>query len=99
MKCSLQSISLLAVCVFCVPTCLPQSVENLTSVFKDGNATITYDLVGFRAKELYIVDLYSSHNNFLRPLKMVSGDVGKNIAEGTGKRIEWKASQEAPGYT
>jgi hypothetical protein len=75
-----------------------QTVENITSVLKDGVATVTYDLIGFKAKETYLVNLYSSYNEFSFPLKMVSGDVGKDIKEGKGKKIEWKAVQEAPNY-
>jgi len=72
-----------------------QTIENLNAIFTDGNATITYDLVGFKAKELYLIDLYASYNDFYSPLKLVRGDVGKNITEGKGKKIEWKASEEA----
>lgn len=79
--------------------CQGQSAENITATFKDGNATITYDLIGFKAKEIYLVDLYASYNNFSSPLKLVSGEVGKNIREGKGKKIEWKASEEAGNYT
>lgn len=72
-----------------------QVAENITASFKDGKATITYDLNGLRAKEVYIVTIYASYNGFSVPLKLVSGDVGKEVNEGKGKKIEWSASAEA----
>ena len=93
----LRSLSLCFLILLAL-TCEGQIVQNITSTFKDGHATITYDLIGFKAKELYLVDVYSSHNDFSNPLKLVSGDVGKNIKEGKEKKIEWKASEEAGAY-
>jgi hypothetical protein len=81
-----------------VLNCKAQIVQNTVADFKDGHATITYDLIGFKAKELYLVDVYCSHNDFSSPLKLVTGDVGKNIKEGKGKKIEWKAAEEAGAY-
>jgi hypothetical protein len=83
---------------FFILNCRGQFAENITPVFKNGHATITYDLIGLKAKETYIVSVYASYNNFNSPLVLVSGDVGKNIQEGKGKKIEWKASEEAGNY-
>jgi hypothetical protein len=79
--------------------CRAQYTENLKATFKDGHVTVTYDLVGLKAKERYAVDLYASYNHFRSPLKMVSGDAGKNISEGRGKTIAWNAAAETNKYS
>jgi hypothetical protein len=81
--------------VFPALSCLAQSAENITATFKDGIATITYDLVSPKTNELYRVDLYASYNEFNAPLALVSGDVGRNLKAVKGKKREWKAFQES----
>lgn len=99
MRASLTQAAIVSLLIAIAPIfCVGQSTENIQSTFKDGRATITYDLVGVPGKELYAVDIYSSHDNFGSPLKLVSGAVGKNIRAGKGKKIEWEAAQEAPNY-
>lgn len=98
-----NSSLLLALFLFFAMTLLPvsgkgQVIQNTAATFKDSMATITYDLIGFNAKELYLVDVYSSHDDFSIPLKLVSGEVGKNIKQGIGKKIEWRAAEEAGNF-
>ncbi len=71
-----------------------QTIENLKAVFKDGMATITYDLVGIPGRVLYRVDLYGSHDNFSNKLIQVSGEVGTNLRVGKQKKIEWAVEKE-----
>jgi hypothetical protein len=71
-----------------------QSIQNLIATYSDGKVIVSYDVVGSKSNQTYYLDLYSSHNNFSAPLKQVSGDVGKNIRAGTGKRISWDAAAE-----
>jgi hypothetical protein len=94
----LRSVTVCFLVTFLIIHCRGQFAENITSAFEHGRAIITYDLVGLKAKETYIISLYASHNNFSSPLKLVSGDVGRNITEGKGKKIEWNASEEAANY-
>jgi hypothetical protein len=50
----------------------------------------------------YAVELYYSLDNgqtFIGPLRLVRGDVGANIAPGSGKAINWDFSIEAPDFT
>lgn len=71
-----------------------QAIENVTATFTGGKVNVSYDLVRTKENQLFSIDLYSSHNNFTSPLNQVSGDVGKNVKPGNGKRIEWNASAE-----
>ena len=76
-----------------------QKIQNLNASFLDGKAIVTYDVIGTKANQTYTIDLYSSHNNFASPLKNVTGDVGKNIKAGTGKKIIWDAASELTEFS
>jgi hypothetical protein len=47
--------------------------------------------------ELY-VQLFSSIDNFISPVKKVSGDVGNSIEPGLNKTITWNYADEYPDY-
>ena len=79
--------------------CTGQKIQNLNASFLDGKAIVTYDVIGTKANQTYTIDLYSSHNNFASPLKNVTGDVGKNIKAGTGKKIIWDAASELTEFS
>ncbi len=77
---------------------LAQSVENL-KVKLDGREIVVYfDLVSPNSNGFYSIDLFSSNDNYNMPLKIVSGDVGIEIAPGNEKRITWRAKDEIGGY-
>jgi uncharacterized protein (TIGR02145 family) len=63
----------------------------ITNVEQDGQElVVSYDITGGTGK--YEVSLYCSTDDgttWAGPLKSVSGDVGKNIAAGLGKKITW----------
>ncbi len=88
-------IILLGVC--CFPA-LAQSIQNVKATFLEGKVVVTYDLVGGKPDQKFALDLYGSHNNFSTPLTKVSGDAGKNITPGIGKKIIWEAAQEFSTY-
>jgi hypothetical protein len=46
----------------------------------------------------YLLNLFSSKDNFTAPLTKVSGDVGPEIKPGTGRKIEWRIREEYGGY-
>lgn len=75
-----------------------QTIQHVKAVFLDGKVTVTYDLIGGKSNQKFALDLYGSHNNFSKPLAKVSGDVGKNITPGVGKKIIWEAAQEFSTY-
>ncbi len=60
--------------------------ENLIKVKYEVNDT----LVG----RVYTVRAYASHDNFLNPLKQVTGDVGHEILPGGERTLRWDAVKE-----
>lgn len=75
-----------------------QSAENVSFLMKDGHVEISYDLIGIVNRDLYVVSVYGSHNDFSSPLIFVTGDVGKNVRPGKRKKIDWELAKEAPGF-
>ena len=76
-----------------------QSIQNLNATFSStGKVLLSYDVVGAKPNQSFSLDLYSSHNNFSTPLKHVSGDIGKNIPTGTGKKVNWDAAAELGNF-
>jgi len=71
-----------------------QSIQNINASVSGGKVTVTYDLVGAKPDQTFIIGLYGSHNNFSTPLQMVSGDVGNNVKGAVGKKILWDAEGE-----
>lgn len=71
-----------------------QNISNFEVELQGKNVVIHYALNSPNADGLYDVDLYSSHDNFNAPLKMVSGDIGDEIRSGTDKKIIWTAADE-----
>lgn len=90
----MKQILLITIWCFAILTVRSQSIQNLSATYSDGKVIVSYDVVGSKSNQTYFLDLYSSHNNFSVPLKQVSGDVGKNIRAGIGKRISWDAASE-----
>ena len=67
----------------------------IKSIELDGEKVFAkYDLVDSTSDRTYTVNLYSSNDNFLAPLKKVTGEVGLEIKPGTNRVIEWNAREE-----
>lgn len=75
-----------------------QSLKNIKAETKGDQVIVTYDLESPDKEQGYKVSLYSSHNNYNQPLKLVSGDVGENVLPGKGKRITWDAKGEVRNF-
>ncbi|MEI8007030.1 MAG: hypothetical protein WCI48_12555, partial [Bacteroidota bacterium] len=61
-----------------------QEVRNVISEVKDGIVTIHYSISG-KFYQIFNISIYVSRdggNNFIGPLKEVTGDVGQNIKRG-----------------
>jgi len=74
-----------------------QEVRNVTSEVKDGMVTIHYSISG-KFYQVFNISIYVSRdggNNFIGPLKEVTGDVGQNIKRGT-KTVTWDVIKEMP---
>jgi len=73
-----------------------QSVENISTRFDGQNIIITYDLVHSNVNEKFRVDLFSSHDNYNLPLKLVTGAAGDNVTPGRGNQVIWDAKSTLP---
>lgn len=89
----LLSYSLIIVASMVSTRVASQTVENVKASIQHGSTVVTYDLIGFKAKEIYNVALYASFDNYNKPLKNVKGDVGDGVMEGKGKQIRWDQSE------
>ena len=69
-----------------------QKIENVQVLLPGSTVVVTYDITGGNSTDEFTVALtYSSDggNNFSKPLRSVSGDVGEKIKPGRGKKITW----------
>jgi hypothetical protein len=73
------------------------AAENVQASFSGGVATITYDLIGFEGATTFDVTLEVSTNGgqtYDAQPRATSGDVGRSIAAGRGKRIVWEFAKD-----
>jgi len=75
-----------------------QTIENNKSTLdsNNGTLTITYDLIYTDATQKFSILFFSSHDNFSKPLKFITGDGGDNVLSGRMKRAIWSYQQELP---
>lgn len=72
---------------------------SIQKVDLDGERIIVYyDLEDANTNHEYLLNLYSSNDNYTDPLKNVTGDVGQEVKPGTNKKIVWNIRQEYGGY-
>ena len=74
-----------------------QQIENLVFRQEGVNIIVTYDLIG-NTENIYAITVFSSHNNFSTPIKLVTGDAGAEISPGTRKMVTWDARRELGEY-
>jgi len=75
-----------------------QSIENMKVQLNGSEIVVFFDLLSPNSNGFYSIDLYSSHDNYNMPLKIVGGDAGMDISPGNEKRITWKAKDEIGGF-
>lgn len=88
-----------AVCIVTLMTGITvraQTVENINTKFDGEKIVITYDLNYSNPTEKFNVDLYSSHDNYTRPLTLVTGAAGENVIAGKANRVVWDAKNTLP---
>lgn len=73
-----------------------QEIKNVRADFDGEKVVIAYDLEHDDASQKFTVALYSSHNNYQKPLSLLVGDVGDNIIPGVRNRIVWDAKSVLP---
>ncbi len=77
-----------------------QSIKNVDFYVDGEEIVITYDIVNAQNGQQFDISVYKTHKDAQfqsfsnTPLKAVSGDVGKNIKGGYGKRIRWRVLEE-----
>src|SRR5947207_13095258 len=59
-----------------------------------GHVFIYYSLVDSTPERSYIVNLFTSKDNFGHPLQKVTGDIGIEIHPGINKKIIWNANEK-----
>ncbi|MCR9253443.1 MAG: GPI anchored serine-threonine rich family protein [bacterium] len=62
--------------------------------FSDNLVKVKYEVVDTLVGRVYTVRAYSSHDNFLNPLKEIGGDVGHEILPGGERTLTWDAIKE-----
>ena len=75
-----------------------QKIENTRAETSGEKVIITYDLIQGEPGDRYSISLFASYDNFNAPLINVTGDVGPNVSEGKGKRVEWESKLEVGKY-
>lgn len=71
-----------------------QSLRVTSVALKGEDVIIKYDLVDDDLEHKYALNLYSSNDNYVQPLKMIEGDIGIDQVVGGNKQIIWHARQE-----
>ena len=77
---------------------LGQELDSVIITLENDMVVVRYDFLEGEPDQVYELFLYSSHDNFQKPLQLTTGDIGKGIYIGTGKVIYWNAKQELGNF-
>ena len=80
--------------LLCCLSVKSQTVEIVNIGIDDGKVNMLFNIVDTLVGRYYTVRVYSSKDNYLNPLKELSGDVGMEVSPGFGKEIVWDAAKE-----
>jgi len=89
---------LLIVVSFATSAAFAQTVVIKKVELAGENVIVHYELEDSNPNNEYLINLYSSKDNYFAALTKVSGDVGAEVKPGTNKRIVWKIRDEYGGY-
>lgn len=64
----------------------------------DNKVIVHYDLNDEKTERTYLVNLFSSQDNFTKELTKVSGDVGTEVKPGVDKKIVWDLTKELGNF-
>ena len=78
----------------CFLSSFAQEVQITNLQVKGPNVIVQYNLIDERIDRSYSIHLYTSLDNYIQPVEMVSGDVGIDISVGANKKITWNAEEE-----
>src|ERR1044071_2571367 len=91
-------VLLLAVTVLVASTAFAQTVA-IKKVELAGELIIVhYDLEDSNPNNEYLINLYSSKDNYFAALTKVTGDVGMEVKPGLNKKIMWRIRDEYGAY-
>jgi hypothetical protein len=91
-------VFLLVAAVFFGTTVIAQTVVIKKIELAGENVIVHYELEDSNPNNEYLINLYSSKDNFSTVLTKVSGDVGMEVKPGLNKKITWKIREEYGGY-
>lgn len=77
---------------------LAQEPDSVRFSVENEMIVVRYDFLNGEPDEVYEFYLYSSHDNFQKPLQQTTGDIGKGITVGPGKVIYWNAKAELGNF-
>jgi len=89
---------LMVVALLISPALVAQEIDSITMTQENGMIRVEYDFIQNDSNVPYELYLYSSHDNFFRPLQLVSGDVGKKVYPGLKKTIIWDGARELGNF-
>ncbi len=89
-------ITIFSLVVATLPVAAQQFTIKAIETTVDHNIVIHYDLIDTTKSRLYSVFVYSSVDNFIKPLTKLSGDAGIEVRPGNGKKIVWRSKDELP---
>lgn len=91
-------VNLLVIAAFVTSAAFGQSVVIKKVELAGEQVIVHYDLDDSNPNNEYLINLYTSKDNYAAALTKVSGDVGIDIKPGVGKKIIWMIREEYGGY-
>lgn len=74
-----------------------QEIVVKKTMMKGGDIILEYDLIDDNKDHKYTIELYSSLDDYIQPLKSTDGDVGIDLSVGGNKKIIWHVKEELGG--
>ena len=93
-----QKCIVIAMMVFGSIQSLAQKLDLDWVEVADNKVVVHYNLQDDNTNREYLVNLFSSQDNFTKELTKVSGDVGTEVKAGQDKKIVWDITKELGAY-
>lgn len=91
-------VNLLVIAAFITSAAIGQSVVIKKVELAGEKVVVHYELDDSNPNNEYLINLYTSKDNYSTPMTKVSGDVGIDIKPGVDKKIVWMIREEYGGY-
>jgi len=89
---------LMLIALLISPVLKAQEIDSITMTQENGKVRLEYDFIQNDSNVPYELYVYSSHDNFTKPLQLVTGDVGKNVYPGLKKTVIWDGATELGNF-